>query len=106
MKHSTKYINICKKTVLNQIDQSKFAVFLFGSRATGQASKYSDIDIGILGKDKFSLQSIFKIKNILDEKDMPYKIDIIDFNRVDENFKEIALRDIIIWNQPHDLKIN
>ncbi len=106
MKHSTKYINICKKTVLSLIDQSKFAVFLFGSRASGQASKYSDIDIGIMGKDEFSLKSIFKIKNILNEKDMPYKVDIVDFNRVDKSFKEIALRDIIIWNQPNDLKIN
>jgi len=37
-----------------------------------------------------------KIKNKL--RELPYLIDLVDFNAVDNNFKEIALNKIKIWN--------
>lgn len=39
------------KSIINQnLDPTKFKVFIFGSRAMGQQFKYSDYDIGIEGK--------------------------------------------------------
>jgi len=43
------YIDIVKQIVLKHIPKDNFAVFLFGSRAVGNAKPLSDIDIGILG---------------------------------------------------------
>ena len=65
--HKTKYLTICKQIVLDSLDKSEYAVFLFGSRATGNGSKHSDIDIGILGKQNFDMSKIFQIKNEIEE---------------------------------------
>ena len=72
-------------------------IFLFGSRAVSEQSKSSDIDIGVMS-GKLDRKMIIKIKEIIDESFVPFKVDIIDFSKVDENFKKKALRKIIPWN--------
>jgi hypothetical protein len=39
------------------------------------------------------------------EENVDYPVDVVDFTRVDEDFKNLALKHIKIWNQPKDLKI-
>ena len=72
-------------------------IFLFGSRAMGEQSKSSDIDIGVMSGE-LDRKMIFKIKEIIDESFVPFKVDIVDFSKVDENFKKKALRKIVRWN--------
>lgn len=92
------YLDLTKKIILKHLDCNKYKIFLFGSRACGNEKPYSDIDVGVLGKEK--LNSIVKanIENELDESIVPYKVDIVDFSRVDEKFKSYALKKIIRWN--------
>ena len=45
------YVDIVKQIVLKQVPNDAFAIFLFGSRAAGNAKPLSDIDIGILGTE-------------------------------------------------------
>ena len=85
-----------KKIIFKNLDKNKFDVFLFGSRAIWNYKKKSDYDIWILGKKRLSFQELMKIKRQLDE--LPYLIDLVDFNTVDKDFKEIALKKIIKWN--------
>lgn len=49
-------------------------VILYGSRAKGNYSKWSDIDITFVG-DSMTLSLLMKIENELDDLLMPYKID-------------------------------
>jgi predicted nucleotidyltransferase len=90
MQHN--YLDITKNIVLQHIANNNFKVFLFGSRACGNEKKMSDIDIGILGNEKFPLQLKFKIQEAIEESIVPFKVDIIDFFNVDGNFKEEALK--------------
>lgn len=92
------YLELTKEIIFKHIDSKKFKVFLFGSRACGNQKPFSDIDIGIIGKEK--LNSIVKadIENELDESLVPYNVDIVDFSRVDAKFKSLALKKIIKWN--------
>ena len=53
--------------------ENKF--YIFGSRARGDYKKSSDIDIAIIGKT--NKEEKFKIKNELDELEIPYMIDIV-----------------------------
>ena len=94
------YIDIVKQIVLKHIPKDNFAVFLFGSRAVGNAKPLSDIDIGILGLEP--LPTIIKVdlESDLEESIVPYKIDLIDFYQVDKDFKKEALNTIQIWNCP------
>jgi|GEM_PF-939328 len=71
-------------------------IFLFGSRATGVYSKNSDIDIGIIANN-IDEKTIIKLKEIIDESFVPFKVDIVDFSSVDDGFKKEALKSIVQW---------
>ena len=98
------YIDIVKQIVLKHIPKDNFAVFLFGSRAVGNAKPLSDIDI--LGPKP--LPNIIKedLESDLEESIVPYKIDLIDFYQVDKDFKKEALNTIQIWNCPKNISLN
>ncbi|MBI9064426.1 MAG: nucleotidyltransferase domain-containing protein [Marinilabiliaceae bacterium] len=63
---------------------------LFGSRAKGTFSNGSDIDIALKGKD-ILLNDILDLSIELDELYLPYKFDLIIYDRI----KEDALKDHI-----------
>jgi len=63
---------------------------LFGSRAKGTFSNGSDIDIALKGKD-ILLNDILDLSIELDELYLPYKFDLVIYDRI----KEDALKDHI-----------
>jgi len=91
------YLDIAKQIVLRHIDSTKYKVFLFGSRAVGNAKPKSDIDIGIWGNQRLPAVEKLTLEEELSESIVPYKIDIVDFTQVDEDFKKMALEKIIPW---------
>ena len=100
------YIDIVKQIVLKHIPKDNFAVFLFGSRAVGNAKPLSDIDIGILGLEPLPTLIKADLETDLEESIVPYKIDLIDFYQVDKDFKKEALNTIQIWNCPKNISLN
>ena len=100
------YLDIVKNIVLKHVPQNEFAVFLFGSRAVGNASSLSDIDVGILGTRPLPYIIKGNLESDLDESIVPFKIDLIDFYQVDEVFKNEALSSVEIWNCPKNIKLN
>lgn len=64
-------------------------IFLFGSRAKGDARETSDFDIAVDAGSKISLGVIARIKDEIDELRTLKSIDIIDLNRVNPKFKTI-----------------
>jgi len=67
-------------------------IFLFGSRARGVCDEKSDIDIGILSDTRISGKQWLAIQEKLDQIPTLLKIDVVDFNTVDEGFKASALK--------------
>jgi predicted nucleotidyltransferase len=65
---------------------------LFGSRAKGTANDRSDIDIGIVSDSQISGKQLMAIQEKLEQISTLLKIDVVDFNSVDEEFKKIALK--------------
>jgi uncharacterized protein len=92
--------------ISNPLDAAKFAaavirchvsdpayrVFLFGSRATGSAGERSDIDIGIEGPAPVARTALAAILDELEEAPTLYTIEVVDFARVSEKFRQIAER--------------
>lgn len=97
--YNEKYISMIKEIIFSVIDKNEYKVFMFGSRATQKFKNYSDVDVGILGKKPLG-KVYYKIINLIEESVIPYKVDIVDFALVDEQFKKIALQEIEIWNDP------
>jgi len=71
-----------------------YRIFLFGSRATGSAAERSDIDIGIEGPAPVPGQALAAIHDELEEAPTLYTIDVVDFRRVPEKFRQVARRRI------------
>jgi predicted nucleotidyltransferase len=100
------YLDIVKQIVLKHVPKNEFAVFLFGSRAAGNANSLSDIDIGILGTEPLPISILANLESDLEESIVPFKIDLIDFYQVDQSFKNEALSSIQIWTCPKNIKLN
>ena len=69
-----------------------YRVFLFGSRATGTAGERSDIDIGIEGPGPVPREAMALIEEELEEAPTLYTIEVVDFARVPEKFRQVASR--------------
>ncbi len=96
MKHD--YLDITKKIILRHLDTNQYKVFLFGSRAVGNAKEMSDIDVGIKGDKPLSIHAKSQIEDELEESIVPFKVDIVDFYNVSEKFKHYALEKVVVWN--------
>lgn len=85
------------KIIARHLPLENYRVFLFGSRALNRAKKWSDFDIGIEGKSSIPLKTLAKIEVDLEESDIPYIVEVVDFNRVSDKFKNFALNNIQLW---------
>ncbi|MBU4210907.1 nucleotidyltransferase domain-containing protein [Patescibacteria group bacterium] len=84
--------------VFKYFDKKKVKAFVFGSRAVGKKRKFSDVDVGLISKGKMSVMKKMAIEEELEESNIPYTVDVVDFYNVDEKFKKIALKKVISLN--------
>ena len=94
---SDKFILELKELVLKKLEKSNIKVYLFGSRARGDASKYSDVDLGLISKDKIDNKTLSELKEIIEESHIPYQVDVVDLSNVSKIFKEKVFNEGIIW---------
>lgn len=94
---TNKYLLELKDLVLNELKDEKVKVFVFGSRARGDNYIASDIDIGLIPYDNLNSFKISLLKEKIENSNIPYKVEIVDFNKVSEDFKNEALKDIETW---------
>jgi predicted nucleotidyltransferase len=72
--------------------------YVFGSRAHGRASTYSDLDLALEWDRPLGLDVIGEIAEALSESDLPYKVDIVDLSIVDPAFRARIAADCIAFN--------
>ncbi|MGB3458727.1 MAG: nucleotidyltransferase domain-containing protein [Halobacteriota archaeon] len=71
-------------------------IFLFGSRARGDAEQTSDFDFAIDVGSKIPLDVIARIEGEIEELHTLKSVDIVDLNRVNPAFKTIILKTGVI----------
>ncbi len=69
-------------------------IYLFGSRARGDNSPFSDIDIGFLTDEEIS-EKLVLLREILEKSNFPYKVDLVDLSS--SSLKEVVLREGKRW---------
>jgi uncharacterized protein len=106
MNNDNVYIDLARQIILKELNESEYAVFLFGSRTQKSHSQTADIDIGILGHQPLSIQMRAHLLECLNESDIPFKVDVVDFFNADPEFKRQALKKTIIWNQPNSITLD
>ena len=83
-----------KEIIFQFLNSKEYQAFIFGSRVIGKAKKFSDYDVGIWSKKPVPWHILSKIENALEESDLPYNVDVVDFSLVSKNFKKLALTKI------------
>ena len=81
------------KTILYRYLPEHTTLWAFGSRVKGMSKKFSDLDIVIDCGERVSSAVMANIAFDLEESDLPYKVDIVDWNAVSETFKKILTKD-------------
>lgn len=89
--------NDIKKIIFKHLSPQKYQIFVYGSRATGRARKWSDYDIGIMGKSPIPKTLLWKTEEELEESDLPVIVRVVDFAKVDKEFKQVALQHTKPW---------
>lgn len=63
-------------------------VLVYGSRVRGNALKYSDLDLAIVGREKLDWRIIEELKDAFAESDLPYRVDVLDWNAISTEFQK------------------
>lgn len=87
-----KYIDFIKNTISSMIHNYK--LYIFGSRAKNRAKKYSDIDLAI-DSQELTPQIKTKLEFTFENSTLPYEVDIINLNDIDNKFKDLIQKDLI-----------
>ena len=62
-------------------------VWAFGSRVDGTCRQSSDLDLAVHCDKETALKELPKLNERLIESDLPFKVQILDFNRLPENMQ-------------------
>jgi len=62
-------------------------VWVFGSRATGRARRYSDLDLAIDAGRPLTLDEIAGLTEAFSDSDLPYKVDLADWCKIDDRWR-------------------
>lgn len=69
-------------------------IFIFGSSVNN--IDFADVDVGIENANIKPKEMNNMIEDF-EESNIPYKIDLVDFSKVDKNFKKKVKEEKIIW---------
>lgn len=91
------YIIMVKEAVLSALSGENVKVVVFGSRARNDCRVNSDIDIGIIPSGGMDLNKLALLRAKIEEMNVPYKVEIVNFAEVSEDFRKEALKEVVVW---------
>ncbi len=78
------------------------SVLAFGSRATWTAWDYSDLDIAIMGEVPLPQSTLWNLKEEFVESELPFRVDIVEFARLEDDFRGIVRAHGVLIQSPKD----
>src|SRR5438105_2602391 len=72
-------------------------IYLFGSRARGDYSHSSDIDIAIDAGEELRRANVGEARDMLNESNIPHKIDVVDLHGISEEMRQNILKESLLW---------
>lgn len=86
------------KIIKDILSKYPYSFYAFGSRVTGKAKQYSDLDLCF--KDNIKDLELFNIREDFEESDLPYTVDLINWNTISDDFKKNIKEYLIDLNDP------
>ncbi len=85
--------------VLEYLRPWRVRVWLFGSRARGDASPGSDIDIALLPEEEtLPVDWLAGLRELLEESHVPCRVDVVDLREADPGLRRVVEREGILWS--------
>ncbi|SMO81157.1 nucleotidyltransferase family protein [Gracilimonas mengyeensis] len=98
MNISNKHIRIIDQILNKHFPDAR--ILVFGSRAAGTNSTFSDLDLAIEDRhNTLSSMDIADAKQDFIESDLPFSVDLVDLTKVDEIFKSIIKKEGREWEE-------
>lgn len=72
-------------------------IYLYGSRARGTYKHGSDIDVAIDAGKKLERVDVGEARDMLNESNIPYKIEVVDFHNIPDQMQKNILKEGILW---------
>ena len=72
-------------------------IYFFGSRTRGDFKKYSDLDLCIDNTEPLDLVVLSEVKEVFSQSNLPYQVDISDWQRITPDFRDLILANSVIW---------
>jgi predicted nucleotidyltransferase len=76
------------------LNKYPYTFYAFGSRVIGSQKRLSDLDICFM--DTIPSNVLFHIREDFEESNIPFKVDLVDWNMCDEKFREIIKPDLVL----------
>jgi predicted nucleotidyltransferase len=67
----------------------------FGSRATGKAKPFSDLDLAVMGEVPLPTEVLARLADDFDESSLPFKVDVVDWASASDTFRRIIDRQAV-----------
>lgn len=90
-------LDVVKKILATQCPH--YEVWAFGSRVHGQPHLYSDLDLVIKSPSPLDWKKIEAIKQAFSESTLPFSVDIVDWNAISEDFKNIIEKGYVVLQE-------
>ena len=68
----------------------------FGSRVSGPAKKFSDLDLAVMGETSLSSSVLADLEEAFRESDLPFKVDVVEWATTKENFRRIIEQEYVV----------
>ena|SRR5207248_7938383 len=75
--------------------------WVFGSRATGRARLYSDLDLAIDAGRRLTLDERASLTEAFCDSDLPYKVDVVDWQDLDARWRAAIAGERILLIDAH-----
>ncbi len=76
-------------------------VYIFGSRSHGRQLKpFSDLDICLKGEKPVPTSTISGLKDAFAESNLPFKVDVVDWQALPDYFREVIAVDLRPLTKP------
>jgi predicted nucleotidyltransferase len=78
----------------------EYEVRAFGSRTSGTARKFSDLDLVIMTKKPLAMSRMAALSEAFSESDLPFKVDLLDWAATGTAFQRLIERHYAVIQGP------
>ena len=79
-----------------------YRVCAFGSRVTGKARRFSDLDLAVMTTTPLDWRALEALKDAFAESDLPFMVDMLDWAATAETFRRTIAPPLVVVQETAD----